>query len=323
MGEKKQDEQFFPVSTLTIIPGTTGQFDLYLKRYDNYVLYCNKGDVFSDEKMAKVLEVAAFFVHRDERLEYERYLAKNLGDLLMNETIPMKQRAKIFYNISRTVVNQVFEQKVPRPFSKEAFQRMLDVVNASIAFFAKEGTLESFSQFISHDYHTYSHSVQTMVLMLSVMHTRRDLEKSFLKHCAMGALLHDIGKVMVPVDILGKHPNELSVREWDVLKTHPIKGLRMCENVDLPKVSMNCILFHHEREDGTGYPGGLGSAEIPQEVKLLSVCNIYDVLTSQHSYTKAMKPFDALAYMRENMKETVDQESFKRLVFVLGNANIT
>lgn len=322
MANKTQDEQFFPVSTLTIIPGTRGQFDLYLKRYENYVLYCNKGDVFSDEKMAKVLEVAEFFVHRDERLEYERYLAKNLGDLLQNDTIPVKQRAKIFYNISRTVVNQVFEQKVPKPFSKEAFQRMLDVVNASIAFFAKEGTLESFSQFISHDYHTYSHSIQTMVLTLSVLHTQREVDKTFLKHCAMGALLHDIGKVMVPLEILNKHPNELAVREWDVLKTHPIKGVKMCENVDLPKVTMNCVLFHHEREDGTGYPGGLAGADIPFEVKVLSVCNIYDALTSQHSYTRAMKPFDALAYMRENMTNVVDADMFKRLVFVLGNASI-
>jgi len=320
--KRRQQDPFLPVSVLTIVPGTSGQFDLYLKRGESYVLYCQKGDIFSDEKLAKVLSVSEFFILSKEKGEYERYLAKNLGDLLGNEDVPIRERSRIFYSISSAVMKKAFDTKLPKGFSGKVYDDMMLIVKASIAFFRDANSLRSFSEFISHSYHAYSHSIQTMVLLISLLRHFPGTEKKFMQACAMGALLHDIGKTEVPVEVLGKPHDQLKEEEWNLLRTHPAKGIRICASLNLPQISNNCILFHHEQRDGNGYPGGLSGQEIPFEARALSVCNVYDALTTEQSNTRAVSPFGALTVMREDMQCAFDPEVFKRLVFVLGSAGL-
>jgi putative nucleotidyltransferase with HDIG domain len=319
--ENRTDKEFQPISAMTIIPGTTGQFDLYLKRHGQYILYSQKGDKFSEEKLAKVLEVTEFFIPVEHKFEYERYMAKNLGDLLGNDRVPIKQRSRIFYNISSSVVRRTFESKVPKTLSPNMHKELVNIVNASIKFFTSPDALKSVSQFISHDYHTYSHSLQVMVLFLSIMQTLPDVDKKVLRECGMGALLHDIGKIVIPVEVLNK-PGPLNSKEWDIVKTHPAKGLRICSELPLTQTTINCILFHHERMDGSGYPGGLGGEGIPVEARAMAVCDVYDALTTDRPYAKSMSPYDTLKYMKENMEGHFDPAMYKRLVFVLSNAKV-
>ncbi len=316
-----RDEDYFPVSALTIMPNTSGQFDLYLKRKGGYLLYAHKGDIFNNERLAQVLELTEFYVHREHRFEYENYLARNLGDLLQNESVPIKERAKVFYNISSSVVKKVFETKMPRNMLPEAHKKLLALVNSSILFLTQQDALKNISQFISHTYHTFSHSVNVMVLTLAVLQTYPEVDKKALREVGLGCLLHDLGKVEVPSSILNKSPETLTRDEWDVLRTHPVKGLQMCENIPLARRSLNCILLHHERMDGKGYPGGLAGDDIPFEVRAISAVNIYDALTSERHYAKAMAPFEALQFMK-TMSGVVFPDIYKRLVFVLGRAQI-
>jgi putative nucleotidyltransferase with HDIG domain len=317
----QSDKEFLSISAMTIIPGTTGYFDLYLKRHDQYILYSQKGDKFSEEKLAKVLEVTEFYIPVDHKFEYERYMAKNLGDLLANEKVPIQQRSRIFYNISTSVVKRTFDTKVPKTLSPNMQKELVNIVNASIRFFTSKDALKSVSQFISHDYHTYSHSLQVMVLFLSLMQTLPDMDKKALKECGMGALLHDIGKIVIPPEVLNK-PGPLNSKEWDIVKTHPAKGLRICSELPLTQTAINCILFHHERMDGSGYPGGLGGEGIPLEARAMTVCDVYDALTTERPFARAMTPFDALKHMKESMEGHFDPKMYKRLVYVLSNANI-
>lgn len=317
----RSDQDFMPISAMTIIPGTTGQFDLYLKRREAYILYSQKGDSFSEEKLADVLEVTEFYIPKDHKFEYERYMGKNLGDLLANENVPIKERSRIFHNISSSVVKKTLETKVPATLSPALLQEMKNIVEASIRFFATPQALKSFSRFISHDYHTYSHSLQVMVLFVSLMQGLPGMDNKRLKECGMGALLHDIGKTVIPVEVLNK-PGPLSTREWEVVKTHPAKGLRMCAELALAQTTVNCILFHHERIDGTGYPGGLAGDGIPSEARAMAVCDVYDALTSDRPYAKAMQPFEALKHMKEHMVGHFDARMYKRLVYVLSSAKI-
>lgn len=313
--------EFMPISAMTIIPGSTGSFDLYLKRHGKYILYSQKGDKFSEEKLAKVLEVTEFFIPVDHKFEYERYMAKNLGDLLGNENVPIKQRSKIFYNISSSVVKKTFDSKMPKALSPKIHKELMNIVNASFRFFTTADALRNVSQFISHDYHTYSHSLQVMVLFLSIMKSLPEVSKSLLKECGMGALLHDIGKIVIPLEILNK-PGPLNSKEWDIVKTHPVKGLRICSELPLTQTSINCILFHHEKMDVSGYPGGLGGENIPLEARAMAVCDVYDALTTDKAYAKAMDPFDALKYMKDSMEGHFDPNMYKRLVYVHSSASI-
>ncbi len=315
-------EEFFSIQALTILPGTTGHFDLYLKRGNKYLLYCRKGEGFGEEKLAQVLEVTDFYVPTGQKTEYESYLARNLGEFLAAERVPIKARAKVFFNISASVMQKAFTSRLPKPLTPHRYDEMKHIVRAGIKFLSNAEALRSVSQYISHTYKSYSHSIQTMVLLIAMLRNRRDMEYKDMIAVGMGALLHDIGKTEVSGDILNKNPSELTPAEWEILKTHPAKGIRLCAHLELPALATNCIIFHHEKFDGSGYPGGLTGHDIPYEVRALSIANVYDALTTDKAWAEALSPFEAMRIMRDAMPGAFDKDLYKRLVFVLEGARL-
>ena len=108
------------------------------------------------------------------------------------------------------------------------------------------------------------------------------------------AMLHDIGKIGIPDQILGKR-GALSDSEWDIMKTHPQIGYRIASNVTELSFVANEILHHHERWDGTGYPSRLSGEQIPVNCRILSVVDTYDAMTNDRIYRKACSKEDALS----------------------------
>jgi putative two-component system response regulator len=101
-----------------------------------------------------------------------------------------------------------------------------------------------------------------------------------------GALLHDLGKILVPRSLLNK-PTTLTQSEWELLRRHPIDGASMLSGVDHLRAAVPYLLHHHERWDGSGYPHGLAGADIPVEGRLLAVVDAYDAMTSERAYRPA------------------------------------
>jgi putative nucleotidyltransferase with HDIG domain len=99
----------------------------------------------------------------------------------------------------------------------------------------------------------------------------------------IGALLHDIGKIIVPTEVLNK-PGKLTDEEWAIMKRHPEAGLELVADIDFPGDIGAIIRNHHERWDGAGYPDGLKGEEIPFAARILCVADVYDALTTTRSY---------------------------------------
>ena len=112
-------------------------------------------------------------------------------------------------------------------------------------------------------------------------------------------LLHDIGKVGIPLEILNK-PGRLSDREWAVLRTHPEKGYQIAMSADELSTIADMILYHHERWDGRGYPKGLKGEEIPVLSRIIAIVDAYDAMVNDRAYRKALKPEAAQAEIRAN-----------------------
>jgi HD-GYP domain-containing protein (c-di-GMP phosphodiesterase class II) len=108
-----------------------------------------------------------------------------------------------------------------------------------------------------------------------------------------GGLLHDIGKLGIPVAILEK-AGSLTESEWRVMKTHPELGLAILGGTGRYTREMLAVLYHHERMDGSGYPHGLAAGEIPIEARIVAVADTYDVLTSDRPYRRAFTQVQAL-----------------------------
>jgi len=114
-----------------------------------------------------------------------------------------------------------------------------------------------------------------------------------------GALLHDIGKISVPDAILDK-PGRLTATEFEIIKTHPAQGAHIVEPLHSLRETLPLIRWHHERLDGNGYPDGLRGDAIPRLVRILSVADIYDALSSERPYRQSVPHEHCLEMLRQN-----------------------
>lgn len=113
----------------------------------------------------------------------------------------------------------------------------------------------------------------------------------------IGALLHDIGKIIVPTEVLNK-PGKLTDEEWTIMKRHPEAGLELVADIDFPGDIAAIIRNHHERWDGKGYPDGLAGENIPFAARILCVADVYDALTTTRSYRPGLTHARAAEIMR-------------------------
>jgi putative two-component system response regulator len=118
----------------------------------------------------------------------------------------------------------------------------------------------------------------------------------------LAGIVHDIGKVKVPDSILLK-PGPLSREEWVLMREHPIVGEHICAPLKSFGLALPIIRHHHEKQDGSGYPDGLGGDEIPITAKILQVVDVYDALTSARPYKPAMPAAAAIRIMKEEVSK--------------------
>ena len=159
----------------------------------------------------------------------------------------------------------------------------------------------------TYDNYTYTHSVNVDILsvILGVACGLRDDE---LRKLSQAALLHDIGKTCVPIEIIGK-PGRLTDEEFAEVKNHPRYGYNMLRNnYEVSSVARNAILSHHENEDGSGYPRGLTSEKIHLFAKIIHIADVYDALTTKRVYKEAMNPADAMEYLMANATRMFDKD---------------
>jgi putative two-component system response regulator len=146
--------------------------------------------------------------------------------------------------------------------------------------------------------YTHGHServTQYALTLAGALHmAERDLEV-----LRKGALLHDIGKISIPDDILNK-PGKLTAAEYDVVKTHAAQGAHIVEPLHSVRDAVPLIRWHHERLDGKGYPDGLEGDQIPKLVRILSVADVYDSLSSERPYRGPIPHERCLQMLRED-----------------------
>ena len=157
------------------------------------------------------------------------------------------------------------------------------------------------------------------VVGLSVLVAERmELDEDVRQAAELGALLHDIGKIAIPDEIINK-PGPLDADEWVVMKTHTIEGQRMLDQVGglLGDVGV-VVRASHERWDGGGYPDGLAGAAIPLAARIVSACDAYNAMTTDRSYRKAMPVEVAARELRANAGTQFDPDVVDALLAVVG-----
>jgi len=148
----------------------------------------------------------------------------------------------------------------------------------------------------SFDDYTYAHSVNVAVISC-LMGMGLKMKESELEHLAMAGLLHDLGKLVIPPEILNK-PGRLSNEEYEVMKSHVTLSYEMIkERWDISSHVKVAVRYHHENEDGSGYPDGLDGDSMSIYTKILHVADVYDALVSKRPYKQPYSPYEACEYL--------------------------
>jgi HD-GYP domain-containing protein (c-di-GMP phosphodiesterase class II) len=135
----------------------------------------------------------------------------------------------------------------------------------------------------------------------------------------LGGLLHDVGKLGVSIRVLRK-PATLTARERAQIELHPTVGVQLVESIDPARPARSCILHHHERWDGAGYPHGLAGEEIPVEARLLAIADAFDAMTSERAYRRALSTDAALAELERCAGSQFDPKLVAAFVAVWADA---
>jgi HD-GYP domain-containing protein (c-di-GMP phosphodiesterase class II) len=167
------------------------------------------------------------------------------------------------------------------------------------------------------DAYTGSHSRDVVSLVLDVC-DRLKLEGSERRDAEFAALLHDVGKIKIPGEIINK-PGKLDADEWALMQTHTIEGERLLSQVggilgNVGRIIRSC----HEDWDGTGYPDGIAGEEIPLVARIVRCCDAFSAMTTDRSYRKALPVEDAVAELRRCSGTDFDPVVVEALVEVLA-----
>ncbi len=159
------------------------------------------------------------------------------------------------------------------------------------------------------DVYTQGHCVRVADLACALWRRVSDDDDTSLFWFRIGALLHDVGKLMVPAEVLNK-PGKLTDEEWQLMKRHPTAGVELLADVEFPWDVRPIVESHHERWDGLGYPNGLAGEAIPLTARVLCVADVYDALTSKRSYKQAFTHDEAIEIMRGDVGRQFDPALF-------------
>ncbi len=183
-----------------------------------------------------------------------------------------------------------------RFFSRERHERLQQLAELNDAY---QGTALLLGDVVeADDAYTGEHCKGVVRLSLEVARELA-LDADRQRNVEFGALLHDVGKIAVPKEIINK-PGPLDEREWAIIKTHTIEGQRMLETIGGFMSEIGLIVrASHERWDGSGYPDGLRGEAVPIEARIVSACDAFNAMTTTRSYREAMPASDARAELQQ------------------------
>jgi putative nucleotidyltransferase with HDIG domain len=169
----------------------------------------------------------------------------------------------------------------------------------------------------NYDNYTFTHMVNVSILTMGQARGL-GMEGSLLRQIGLSALLHDIGKVKTPAEILNK-PEQLTDKEFEILKRHTVDGAEILRKTpDVPPLAPIVAFEHHLRADGTGYPRGVSRPQLNVATMMCGIADVYDAMRSQRVYQQAFPTDRILTVLQRNDGKQFDQNLVRRFVQLVG-----
>ncbi len=232
----------------------------------------------------------------------------------INTSQEMKHARGLINDSKKAVAVMFNDARLGKVVNPETMMPLVEGIAASID--RNKAALISLARLKTQDDYTYMHSVAVSAMMTALAKELKlsDLE---VKQAGLAGLLHDIGKMAVPLEVLNK-PGALTDNEFRMIKQHPAKGHAMLIKAGVKDtVALDVCLHHHEKMDGTGYPEKLVGSDISLFAKMGAICDVYDAVTSNRPYKVGWEPSVSLKRMAQ-WQGHFDEKVFKAFVKSVG-----
>jgi putative nucleotidyltransferase with HDIG domain len=227
----------------------------------------------------------------------------------------LKRAAMICNTAKKAVVSMFREVRMGNAINAEAAGELVEEISSSVI--RNPGALISLARLKTADDYTYMHSVAVCALMVSLAR-QLGLDEQDVREAGMAGLLHDLGKALMPMDVLNK-PGKLTDDEFRIIKSHPVEGHRLLvEGKTASAIVLDVCLHHHEKVDGSGYPDKLKGDDISLFAKMGAVCDVYDAITSNRPYKAGWDPAESIRKMTEWSKGHFDERVFQAFIKSIG-----
>ncbi|WP_456277799.1 HD-GYP domain-containing protein [Bacillus sp. AK128] len=271
----------------------------------------NEGVPLTSRMIKRLHEIGITFLYIDDRRTKDIHSRNTISDQTHKKAIRTIENT--FQKVQAgNSVNQVY-------ILQDSTKEFKGVIHTVLSELKQSGELFSLlADVMIYDHYIFSHSFNVTLYSLTIGLELKLKEKQ-LEALGIGALLHDVGKMMIPTDILLK-PGKLTESEFSEMRKHSLYGYELVKNLpNVPLTAAHCALLHHERLDGSGYPRGITSPDIHLFGKILAVADVFDAVTSNRSYRHAMLPHEGLEILYAGADKLFDADivkAFRRAIVV-------
>jgi putative nucleotidyltransferase with HDIG domain len=230
----------------------------------------------------------------------------------MNEEL---NRASKIVNSSKEAITSMFnEARMGKAINIGNAVSLVEEITSSVM--RNPGALIGLARLKTKDDYTYMHSVAVCALMVSLAR-QLGMSDEQTRESGLAGLLHDVGKMVIPLDILN-NPGKLTDEEFAVVKEHPVAGHRiLLEGGAAGEIVLDVCLHHHEKISGAGYPNQLSGDNISVYARMGAICDVYDAITSNRPYKQGWCPSESLRKMAK-WEGHFDKNIFQTFVKCIG-----
>jgi len=296
LSRQRDLDTFMPIFVRSLGIGSILEFNLYVYNGREMVLFRAAHLPLTSEACSALLQsnLNRLYISKDDRRLYQRHIQTHIAGILADPTIDGFTKATIVYDSAKDLVKDLFAD----PYRGETIKGSQAFVESTVLYVLEgQNAFHNMLRVMSFDYTVYSHSVNVCTFSLALAHAVGITRTNELIELGTGALLHDIGKVRIPEEILHKN-GPLDQSEWDTVRQHPQWGVEIVSETDMiPDNAYLPIHQHHERQNGGGYPDGLADTDIHIYGKIVAIADAFDAITTNRVYRPAQTTFTALRAM--------------------------
>ncbi len=324
----KYINSFFSISIEFVIISEELNYDLYINSSgnilkDRFVKIFKKNNILEREDLLLFKEkYHQLYINENQRDLYLQSLAKS-------NTITPEQKTEIIKESAIKYLGKLFDHDIDlnTELLEDTIEGCRDAVDAMVDVIQDYNVVEVqnlIGDLSFHDFYTYDHSINVSMYCIAIYKALKPKStKEQLTQVGIAGLLHDLGKIKIPTDVIN-NPGKLNQEDFNLIKKHPELGKELlnnqqcnCHNIDFETIE-RVIMEHHENFNGTGYPLQISGDDIHFFARIVAVADFFDALTTKRSYHEVVSTEEAIGIMSRSSGKKIDPTIFE--VFV-KNAN--